>query len=245
MHSFSIKSMEVDNAPVVMAKKLKSLELKPSGQEGLNVGVRTDGKAYSVREHRHAWLYPLDFKKLLGSFKSKRAILTAEVLIQTGARINEARHIKKDDCDFDRNNITLRVTKAKAKLGEKKGKPRTIPINSKFMKRLKAHFKKLESGATLGILSTPAFNLALKKHLKSIGLKNYYMFSTHNIRKTHGNYLKIFGNLGLMKVDATEICLRMGHDYDTFLKHYGSSGVMNNQDVSIGQEILGDLYTRR
>jgi len=39
-----------------------------------------------------------------------------------------------------------------------------------------------------------------------------------------------------------EICLRLGHDYNTFLSNYGSSGVMSNEDVQIAKQILGDLY---
>ena len=82
-------------------------------------------------------------------------------------------------------------------------------------------------------------------NIKKAKIKNPEMYSTHNIRKTHGNWLKIMGNLGLMKVDAMEICLRLGHDYNTFLKDYGSSGVLNNKDIMIIQEVLGDLYQRQ
>ncbi len=93
-------------------------------------------------------------------------------------------------------------------------------------------------------LSTPAFNTALKKALKEIKHPEWYMYSAHSIRKTHGNWLKVMGNLGLMNVDASEICLRLGHDMNTYLKDYGSSAVLNNQDVIIVKRMLGDLYQR-
>jgi hypothetical protein len=83
----------------------------------------------------------------------------------------------------------------------------------------------------------------MKKALKQIH-PEWYMFSAHNIRKTHGNWLKIMGDLRIMEVSATEICLRLGHDYNTFLKDYGSSGVMDNKDIMLIREILGDLYRR-
>jgi len=224
------------------------LNLSPTVHEGLQVGMRKDGKKYSVREHRMNFLLPEDWKKFINSVKSKRAILTFETLIQTGARINEARHITFEDCDFERNTIRLRVTKTKAKKREKKGKPRTIPVSSKFMKKLKRHFMTskdlITEGKAIGILSTPAANLSLKKYLQLSGVKDYYMYSIHSIRKTHGNWLKVMGNLGLMKVDAMEICLRLGHDYNTFLSNYGSSSVFSNKDVQIIKEVLGDLYGR-
>jgi len=237
--------MEITTQEEEQKTKSLKLDLQNSEHEGLQIGMRKNGKKYSVREHRMNHLLPEQWKKFMSLVKSERARLTFELLIQTGARINEARNIKKDDCDFERNTIKLRITKTKAKKGETKGKPRTIPISSKFMKRLKKHLLQvIDDGGVVGILSTPAANLSFKKYLKLSGVKDYYMYSIHSIRKTHGNWLKVMGNLGLMKVDAMEICLRLGHDYNTFLSNYGSSSVMDNRDVQIVKEILGDLYVR-
>ncbi|MCK9429478.1 MAG: site-specific integrase [Candidatus Omnitrophica bacterium] len=227
-------------------ENLKSLrlDLEDSGKEGLKQGIRTDGKKYSVRENRMSYFYPDIWLKVVNNLTSDKAKLTAETLIQTGARINEARNIRKDDIDFERNTIKLRITKTKTKKGEKKGKPRTIPINSEFIKKLKKEFKDKQDDSMIGLLSTPAFNIALKKALEKSNVKDGYMYSAHNIRKTHGNWLKILGNLRIMNIDAMEICLRLGHDYNTFLKDYGSSGVMDTKDVILIQKILGDLYRR-
>ena len=65
------------------------------------------------------------------------------------------------------------------------------------------------------------------------------MFSTHNIRKTHGNWLKAMG------LDALEICQRLGHDFNTFLKSYGSPDIFSSEDKIQMRKILGDLYDRR
>jgi len=238
--------MEGENSISGEVAEVKSLRLnlQDSEHEGLQVGTRKDGRKYSVREHRMNFLLPEHWRNFINSVRSKKAQLTFETLIQTGARINEARHITNDDCDYERNTIKLRVTKTKAKKGETKGKPRSIPVNSKFMKQLRKHFSEKQSGEVIGILSTPAANLALKAHLEKSGVKDFYMYSIHSIRKTHGNWLKIMGNLGLMNVDAMEICLRLGHDYNTFLSNYGSSSVMDNRDVQIIKNVLGDLYQR-
>jgi hypothetical protein len=83
----------------------------------------------------------------------------------------------------------------------------------------------------------------MKATLKRMGIKDYFMYSAHSIRKTHGNWLKIMNNSNMLKCDASEICLRLGHTYETFLKDYGSSGVMNNSDLALIKKIFGDLYT--
>ena len=65
--------------------------------------------------------------------------------------------------------------------------------------------------------------------------ENYNDFSSHNIRKTHGNWLKV------LKVDGLEIASRLGHDPATMLKHYVSPNLFNEQDKELIKEILGDL----
>jgi integrase len=223
----------------------KKLRLKPTDQEDLLKGIKKNGVSYSVRKHRKTYFMPDIWVKLMENLNGK-AEITADTLIQTGCRINEGRHSENRDIDYDRNTLRLRIVKTKAKKkGEDRGVPRTIPISTEFTKKLKKHFKNLPKGSKIGFLSTNAFNTALKKALKKIGIKDYYMYSAHSIRKTHGNYLKIMANAGMMKVDATEICLRLGHDYNTFLKDYGSPGVMNNSDLILIKSILGDLYANR
>jgi integrase len=222
------------------------LELQKTSIEGLLQGVKSDGKKYSVRENRMGYFMPDDWLRFFNTLKSKKAKLTADVLIQTGCRINEARFLEERDVDYNRNTLTLRITKCKAKKGEKVGKPRTIPISSQFSRRLHKHFSNLTPGEVkIGILSTPAFNIAMKNALKRMGYKDWHSLSAHNIRKTHGFWLKVLGNLNIMDIDASEICLRLGHDYNTYLKSYGSPGVLNNKDIVIIQNVLGDLYSRR
>lgn len=224
----------------------RKLVLRQSKDEGRLYGIREDGKKYSVREHRMAWFMPDIWLKVMDNLPSVKSRRTADVLIQTGARINEARHIEKRDIDWERNTLKLRITKTKARKGERKGKPRTIPISSQFTKKLKKYFKKSSDRKSINLLTASAFRLALKQALKKINDPNnpYYMFSCHNIRKTHGNWLKIMGNLRIMNIDPSEICLRLGHDYNTFLKDYGSSGVFGNKDVMLVKKIWGDLYQR-
>jgi len=192
---------------------------------------------YTVRSNRDRFYYPNEWMKFFDNLKANQK-MTFDFLINTGARINEARNVKVADIDFERNNIILRVTKVKAVKGEKNPRPRTIGVSSQFIKRLRAHIKdnNLSNNDTLGILSTPGANIAMKVCLQRIGIKDWQMFSIHNIRKTHGNWLKALG------IEGAEICLRLGHDFNTFLKAYGSPDIFNFKDLQDMRLILGDLY---
>jgi len=65
------------------------------------------------------------------------------------------------------------------------------------------------------------------------------MFSSHNVRKTHGNWLKALG------IDGAEICTRLGHDYETYLRDYSSPDIFNWKEKDKMRLILGDLYQKR
>lgn len=221
--------------------QLQRLARVPVDGEERSMGVRKDGKEYSIRDNRMAWFYPAVWQKVYANLKSDKQRLMADLLIRTGARINEIKFIEFRDCDFERNTLRLRITKTKAKKGELKGKPRTLPMDSKFMKRLKKEF---DDKGKLKLLTTAGFNMGLHNACEKAGMPDYYNYSAHSIRKTHGNWLKVLGNLGLIKIDSYEICLRLGHDMNTFLKDYGSSSVLDNRDIQIAKQILGDLYER-
>ena len=75
----------------------------------------------------------------------------------------------------------------------------------------------------------------MRRKLKGV-VKDDWNFALHNIRKTHGNWLKA------LEVPAEEICTRLGHDYNTYLKHYGSPNIFNRADKLLMIKILGDVY---
>lgn len=226
-------------------KQDSKLKLKESGKDNLLIGIKKDGKTYSVRKNRDRFFYPSEWFKFFDNLRETQK-MTFEVLINTGARINEVINIKMSDLDFERGNITLRVTKVKAKKGEKYPRPRTISISSQFNKRLRRYCRERnlinDNGLIikddyLGLLSKPASHIALKNCLKRLNM-DYQNFSVHNIRKTHGNYLKALG------IESGEICNRLGHDMNTFLKSYASPDIFNFKDKQDMRLIIGDLYQK-
>lgn len=228
-----------------LEQKLKSLKPKKENftlklekiNPDLSSGMRKNNRAYSVRSNRDRFFFPPEWKKFFDSLRQSQK-KTFDCLFSTGARINEIRNVKEDDVDFINKRIILRVTKVKAKAGEKNSRPRTIPISTQFAKRLKSYFKDIKNGETLGLLSTPASNIGMKKALQKAGIKDWYMFSVHNVRKTIENWLMALG------VDGVAISRHFGHDIHTALQHYASPDIFSWKEKTEMREIVGDLYAK-
>lgn len=213
------------------------LSLQKTDKEGLSLGIKKDGKKYSVRDDRSRYFWPEEWIKFFDSVKEEKQPVY-DVLINTGARIEETLNIKPKDFDWERNNLTLRVTKMKAAKGERVGKPRTFQISSQLARRMRKYIndKKISDDQLMFPITTQAVYQLMRRQLKILGFKDWYNFSLHNIRKTHGNYLKALG------IDSGEICYRLGHDLNTFIKHYGSANIFDRKDKLLMVRILGDVY---
>lgn len=216
--------------------KEKRLTLKPV-YEGLGVGIKKNGIKYSVRDDRNRFFYPDEWLIFIETIKKEKRILF-EILIQTGGRIQEILNIEPKDFDWERNNLTLRVTKIKARKGERIGKPRTFPISSQFCRKVRSVISKykIKDNEKIFEITKQAVWQLMRRGLKKGKIKDHWNFGLHNIRKTHGNWLKALGT------SAEEICLRLGHDFNTYLKHYGSPNIFNRKDKMLIIKILGDVY---
>lgn len=215
-------------------KSDKKLKLKESGKDGLKVGVLSNGRNYSVRDNRKRYFFPSEWYAFMETLTTDKQKVTAMMLIHTGARITEAKSVKWKDIDWEKKTMTIRRTKIKAAKGESKPVPRTIKLSDKLIGSL--HFFKGDPNDEIGMLSNVQARTMIKKKCKEAGIKDYWNFSPHNFRKTHGNFLKALG------VDGLEICQRLGHDMDTFNKNYGSSDIFSKEEKSEIREIVGDLY---
>ena len=185
------------------------------------------------------FLYPNEWKKFMKLIEERKNKFLYEFQFQTGCRFDEGLHIRPKDFDFERNNVRLWKTKTKATKGETVGKPRTISLSTSFAKKIKKFCQDKESDKYLFKISQAGYNQLLKRKLKEIGVEHFEQFSSHKIRKTHGMYLKALG------IDIAEICTRLGHDYNTYIKHYGSADVFSEKDMRGIRELLGDLYFRQ
>lgn len=228
--------------------KAKRLSLEPvSGKDGLFVGTKSDGKKYTVRADRHRYFFPHEWTKFIKELKENKIILF-ETLLQTGGRIDEVLHLKPKDFLWESNSLTLRVTKSKAKKGESKllgGRRRSFGVSSQYIRKLRKYIRenKIKDNFLLFSITKQAVSQLFKRTLKRAGL-NEWEFSLHNIRKTTGMWLKTVQRRGY-DLDVSEICMRLGHDHNTFLKHYGSPSIFTDQQRDKIVEILGDVYKLR
>lgn len=191
-----------------------------------------------MKADKNKFLFPDEWKNFIKSIEKSKNLMLYELQFNTGARFDEARHIRPIDIDFDRNNVRLWKTKTRAKKGEKVGAPRTISLSAEFTKRLKKFCKDKKPDAYLWKVSQAGYNQLLKRKLSKLKIKDFKDYSSHNIRKTHGMYLKALG------IDLAEICTRLGHDYDTYIQHYGSADIFSEKDMRSIRELLGNLYYR-
>ncbi len=240
--------METNKRELPSKKKIIRLSLKPvPGKEGLFEGIKSDGKKYTVRSDRHRYFYPNEWIKFLSCVKDERKILF-ETLLQTGGRIEEVLNLKPSDFIWDNNSVKLRVTKSKASKGESNilgGKQRGFGVSSQYCRKLRKFIKenKIKDNDFIFSISKQGISQMMKRCLKLSGL-NEWEFSLHNIRKTTGMWLKTVQRRGI-DLDGDEICMRLGHNHNTFLKHYGSPSIFTEQHRDKIIEILGDMYSLR
>jgi len=206
-------------------------------EEHITTKTLKDGRTYSVRKDRNRYFYPLEWLTFIKQIKDKKAAIF-ETMINTGARIDEALHIRPKDFDFERKTLVLYVTKVKAAKKEKVGKRRTFKISTDYANYMKKYIakNKIQPEDRIFNISTQSVWQMLRRGLKRAKIEDWYNFGTHNIRKTHAMYIKAWG------IPAEEICLRLGHDFNTFLRHYGSATIFDQNDIRDIEKILGDLY---
>jgi len=205
------------------------------------------GRTVTYRNNRNRYFFPDEWKIFYDSLQKRKDRRLSEqqimfnMLLHTGARINEARNVKVGDVDFERGNIMLRVTKKIVNRPgiQKKGisKKRIVTISTQFTKFLKKAVRDydLTDDDYFFEMSTQGANQAMERKLKKIGIPDYKMFSIHNIRKTAENWLIALG------IDWNKVIKQFGHSPNISLKHYLSSDIFGFDEKREISQILGDI----
>jgi integrase len=240
--------IEQDNKNVCSKCGASNLILKETSQFGIKEGMKSNGRKYTVRDNRKRYFFPFEWISFYESLNDKQKPIFYS-LIMTGARIEECLNIKVNHFRWDRNYVTLYVTKVKAKKKETKPEPRDISLSSSYIKFIKKYIKEnnLKDNDYLFLdgnkdidkqinSKSVALRELMKRHLKELKINDYYNFALHNIRKTHGMWLKA------VNVKIEEICQRLGHDVATYYKHYGSCDIFKQNDLMQIKNIYGDIY---
>jgi len=210
-----------------------------SNLKSLGNKMRSNQRSYTLKDNKDKFFFPDEYMKFEDKLRPKQKF-SVQFLINTGARIMEIQNVRLEDCDLERNRIVLRITKAKARKGEKKGKVRIIPVSTQFSKLLRKHARDLNLKPTdvLGVLSNPALNICYKRAGKEAGIKDYWNISSHTLRKTLETWLMALG------VDGLALTAHFGHDMKTAAQHYVSPDIFTWEDKKKMREIIGDIYAR-
>ena len=193
---------------------------------------------YRLKINRNVYFKPGLWNKFYNSLAEKQQPFF-KIGINTGARLNEVRGLQVNHLNLDANPPTLTFynTKVRSKKKETRPTPREIKISSELARWLKSWIRKfkLKKEDTFNIPTTAGVNKIIKTKLKALGVESYQDYSSHNVRKTHGNYL-----LALL-MDGIQVANRLGHDTDTLIRHYVSPNIFSAEDKIMIKEILGDL----
>lgn len=223
-------------------KKLKLERFK----NDVSIGIKSDGVEYSVRANRDRIFYPQEWFDFFSNLSSNQQF-TFKFLLLTGARINEARHVKVEDIDFANQRILLKVTKQRH--GDNinnKSKTRTLRVCIELIKDIKKRMaeKHLKREDYLGLLTQPAASIAMKGDKKTnregalqrAGIKDWNMFSIHNVRKTSENWALAMG------VDSMRLSTRFGHNLTTQYENYSQSDAFNPKEKQMIRDYFGDTF---
>jgi len=214
-----------------MAIEIKSLMRQKNGQ---------DYKSYSVRGNRDRVFYPAEWKRTIDAMKDYQK-LNFKTLMIAGTRVNELRNVRVEDNDFINQRMIIRVTKGRTnkETNIKKSKTRTIRISSELCRELKRYIgeNNLQPSDYIFHLTTSALNQSLKKALRKAGIKDWQMFSIHNIRKTAETWALA------MDIDSLKLSKRFGHNMITMYEHYSQSDVYTFKEKDEIKKILGDTYS--
>lgn len=238
-----------------------ALELKQSQNEGVLEGIRNNGVKYSVRADRRRYFFPEEWIRFSKLPRNKLHRFFYITLLHTGGRSMEVLNLQHKDIDLERGTITFNTVKQRKanKRFYVAGKSRSFFVASNFLKEYKSlirnkkinindyiflkndklpdNYKSLPNKEKKKYYNSQeaSYYQMMRRNIKKIGVKDWYNFSLHNIRKTYGNWMRAFN------LEMAELCYRMGHDMDTYLAHYGSSLIFTPDERRKIEKILGDI----
>lgn len=237
---------EQNNYLICNTCRKKKLKLIKENNSDILLGTKSDGTIYKVRSNRDRIFNPEEWELFYNNLTEEQ-MFTFKFLLITGARINEANHVKVEDIDIPNQRIVLRVTKQRH--GDNvinKSKTRTIRVSKDLIKDIKRVIEnnKLSKEDYLGILSQPACHIAMKGDKKSnrIGalekakIKDWEMLSVHNVRKTSENWALATG------VDSMKLSTRFGHNMTTQYEHYSQSDAFTLKEKVYIKDFFGDTF---
>lgn len=253
-----------DNFLVCKLCGKKILNLMETKNDGLLIGKKSDGANYSVRTDRRRYFFPNEWNLFIGKIKDKTHRLFFITALHTGGRVMEILNLKHEDIKIQDVSGTIEFKTVKQRKAKRNfyatGKTRSFFVASNFIKEYKSFIRgktinpksyifldnsKLPQGYDLlnndqkkkhYAYKVVAYSSLFKRKMKSTGIKDWYNFSLHNIRKTYGMWMR-----ALLVTSEGDLCYRLGHDLDTYIAHYGSSLIFTDSDKRNIASIMGEV----
>lgn len=239
--------------------KKRRMKLVDSDKEGIKIGTNIKGIKVQLRQDLRRYFFPDEWLSFINQFKNKEHKFFYLTLLHTGGRIMEVLNLRYEDIDEERGTVRFNLVKLRNAKKSSTGKSRGFFVAENFIKEFKSFIRgrkinqknylflnnsKLpkdynqldnEERRKYYVSKFVSYSTMLKRKLKKAGIKDYYNFSPHNIRKTYGMWMRTFNK------DMMELCYRMGHDMDTYIAHYGSSLIFTDLERRKIEKIMGEV----
>ncbi len=153
------------------------------------------------------------------------------IMMLTGLRYNEAKHVQIKYIDWKNRWIT--IIKAKG------NKQRPVHLSSYAVKKLRSYISEenLQPDSTFNFPTLQGMRQYMQKRCKEQHIQGWEDLSSHNLRKTHENYL-----LALNK-DNIKVAAHMGHTQKTAMEHYISGAfIKDKKQLDKIRQWLGDIF---
>ena len=205
----------------------------------IEFGTKLNGQKYTIRTNRNAYLSPEQWIAFFDKLNDRQK-LSMMFLIHTGGRIFEVQHLMPEN--IVGKLLTFETTKKRSARGERRCKPREVGMSTVFIDWYKTlDMKKvLRKDGCFDIMSDAGLNILLKKVLRENNVKTWYMYSVHNIRKTHENWMLAQG------FNIQKVANRLGHMIGTAMSTYVQETIFTSEQIELIKTILGDdIYVTR
>lgn len=239
----------------------KKLKLFSTDKEGLYRGRMKNNKRYLVRVQRKRYFFPDEWESFYKTLKREDHKLFYLIALHTGGRVMEIVNLRPCDFDYERKTITFETVKKRTakKNFYAAGKSRTFFVSGELLKKVKflvnkykieqkeyffldneklpTDYQSLPNSEKKKYYEKASVNFSqiFKRKVEEAGIKDWWNFSLHNIRKTYGNWMRIFN------IRTEELCYRLGHDIETYLSHYGSPMIFTDNERRKIMKIIGEV----
>ncbi len=140
-------------------------------------------------------------------------------------------------CGYKINNIDEILKQYISKVINRRREIRDVRISENFKNELQQRIneKHLNQTDTFNFPTIQGLRQSMHRILKQLEIKGWEDLSSHNLRKTHENYLIATGS------NVLSMRMQMGHSLDIATSYYISNNLFTHEEIGMIKMILGNL----